>query len=338
MNKNKIVMSAIGGVALLAVLVLGWFVWSAWEEKEEKVGDLESLEANVKRINAGAISPEQASVDAIEENQRKLAGWRDAMLMGMSEGDRVLDTTVTPEAFKRQLGDEARALARLPGGVEGRIVADGFTFGFKGIIDGDKMPERDQLAFMQRQWADIKLFTEQLSQAGAQALLDVAIAPRAAAVSEEETRPRRGARGKKVEEEKKPIADTQSYTLKFQAPPAAFVRALNALVTSARYIVVDNFSFTREDTLAEALGDKDKDTARSSGGGGRRGRRGGAQVAETAEEDAGLRKGLVTDPAKEGPLTVTMTLTTYDFGTKSAEAEQKAVTETGTAKEKEVEE
>ena len=314
MNKNQITMAAIGGIALVAVGVVGYLTYAAWAEKAEKAEDLESAIANARRINAAAIAPKQESVDAIAANAQKLEEWRAEMLALVSAGDFAVDPGATPESFKQKMVVEAREFAKLPGGVNGCIVKEEFDFGFKDYIVGGSMPPRDQLAALQRQWSEVGMVT---------------VGAAAAEPPKEEEAPKRGKAKKgaqKKEAEPRPLAVPQSYELKFTAKPAAFVRTIDACAMVERFIVVDGFSFVKErDTLAEVFGGKDKAEAAAGGGRrGRRGRRGAAEVEQPAPEGAEevSRKGLVTDPELDAPLTVVLKVTTFDFGTAAAEPKE----------------
>ena len=332
MNKNKIIMCSIGGVALVASLVLGYLVWSAWEEKTEKEDDLETAKANVRRINSSKISPEQASLDAFEKNRRDLAIWRDEAIALSSRGDRSPRRDITPEAFKRLLVDEAREEARRPGGVDGKIVKDGFEFGFKDFISGGRMPESSQLDTLQRQWDDVKFFTDILSAAGVSELQEITIAEKKVEAAAQPQQ-RGHKRGAKKEPEKKAVAETQGYELKFTARPLAFVKTINAFAHAERFVSVDSFSCKREDALAAALDEKSSSSDAPATSSRRRRSRRAAEEAENAqqnEESASTnKKGLVIDPGSQAPFIVTMKLTVYDFGTAlvDADAEQKEVQE-----------
>ena len=121
----------------------------------------------------------------------------------------------------------------------------------------------------------------------------------------------------------KPLADAQSYTVEFLARPLALVTVINEFARNERFIVIDSLTFARaEDALGKMLGGKDKEDARSPrtrGRGRNRGR--GAQEDQPAEggEEEVRRKGLVIDPVSDTPFTVTMKITTYDFGTGASE-------------------
>ena len=333
MSKNKIIMSAIGGVAVVIALVLGYLTYAAWEEKEESVDTLESMKARVKKLSNEAIAPSMASVEAINENTKSLAMWFGRAFEVASRGDRTYPTLTVAE-FCNQLRDEVAAARNLPGTKNGKIVAEDFSFGFRDILDEGKLPKADELPVLQRQWGDIKLFTETLSAAGAVQLTRIDKEAPKPAVAEPEPAPtaqrgKKPAQPQKVEE--KPLADSQTYTVEFLARPLALVSAINEFGRNERFIVIDSMTFFRTpDALGDVLGGKDKDEAKPARGRGR-GRRGrGAQEEQPPEggEEEIRRKGLVVDPVSDTPFTVTMKITTYDFGTKpSSEEASSEVTE-----------
>ena len=168
-----------------------------------------------------------------------------------------------------------------------------------------------------------------LSTNGVTELLDVGFAN---VKSEEVKKDEKGKKGQRTKDKgQRPVSDVRSplsfsYVFTFAAKPAAFIRTLNELEASERFITVDSFTFARPvDVIAAALGGDDKKSAeaQSAGRRGRRGRRGTEQPASVAEGGDGTgvaKNGLVTDPLKDDPLTVTMTVTVHDF--RSLEEEQ----------------
>ncbi len=124
---------------------------------------------------------------------------------------------------------------------------------------------------------------------------------------------------------KRPVSDVRgplsfSYVFTFAAKPTAFIQTLNELEASERFITVDSFTFARPvDAIATALGGDEKKPAEAQASGGRRGRRGrrgaeqSAPVAGDGDGTGAGKNGLVTDPLKDDPLKVTMTMTVHDF-------------------------
>ena len=315
MNKNQIVMASIGGVALVATLALGFLAYSSWSDGADAASELEDLKANVKRIANAAVAPEQKSVNAIEANAKTLVDWYAENFDAVKVGDIAPEPNLTKDALKARMVDEARAIAEYPGSADGKFVRAGFEFGFKDIIAGGAMPEADAVAAMTREWADVRFLATTLAEAGA---LELAEVTREGAKSLEPP-PELDAKGrpkkKKKTEEVKPLASVYAYTLVFQARPVAFVKALNALSTAKRFTVVDSLTCRRvEDALASAVADR-KDASAAAPAGGRRGRRGRRAADENTEEAEAQKKGLVVDPQTDVPFTVTMKVSTYDFGT-----------------------
>ncbi|MBP5791246.1 MAG: Amuc_1100 family pilus-like protein [Kiritimatiellae bacterium] len=328
MNRNKIIMLSVGGVAFLAVIGLGAMTYLGWESKTELESDLESAKNNVERINRAAIVPEQKSVDAIKANAKALREWREAAYMLVSQGDRVEDPSITPEAFKQTMVEDARALSALPGVGDSRIVPEEFDFGFKSYIIDGAMPAKEGLPVLERQWREVVAFIKALSAAEVNALVSVVVEPASVAKVEEPEQPRtkKPPRGKKVEKKPDPTV-VQGYSLTFLARPASFVRFLNALALDERFTVVEDFTITRQDdSIASVLGVSKADPAAGGRRSGRRSRR-SEEVQPDADDGAPGKKGLVVDPMREPPFTVTMKIVTYDFGSKAGEAEKKEVEE-----------
>ncbi len=321
MNKNKIVMGSIGGVAAVAALVLGYLTYAAWEEKVENEDTLEGQKANVKRLSNAKIAPSAASVKAIEENHKTLAIWFDKAFDVASRGDKAFPRLTVAE-FCNQLREEAIEKRALPGGVNGKLVDEDFAFGFRELSEGS-LPKPETLPTLQRQWDDIKLFVDTLATNGAVQLVSVEKSDVKAA--EEQPRPAppppRGRNTRQQQVEEKPLADAQTYTIVFLARPLALVKTINEFARTERFIVVDSLVFERAtDALGDALGGKDKEEARPSRGRGRgRGRGRASEEEASAEGESEVRrKGLVVDPVTDVPFTVTMKITTYDFGTKAS--------------------
>ena len=322
LSKNQIVMLAIGGVALVASAVLGYLAFSAYSAKSEAADASESDSAAVRALLGAAISPDTASIAAVKKNSDALAGWTEAALSTASAGDRAVEADVNEAAFKQKLVDEARALSSLPGGVEGKIVKPDFAFGFPDFVTGDKLPEKEKLPQLQRQWADIRTTVELLAGCGIVEISRIepvlAKQPQAGEQQKDAKSNRRQRRRRDAEEEK-PAYTEEKYAIDFRAKPAALVKAVNALATSQRFFVVETLDFAREgDMIGKALGEGDKRGATEQQSSRPRRRRRGDQTgfgeekpADGAEESD---NGVVNDPEKEEPFLVHAVVATYDFG------------------------
>ena len=326
-SKNQIVMLSIGGVSLVVSAVLGYLAFDAYSTKSEAAESSESNAAAVRSLLGAAISPDPASVAAVNKNRDALAGWTEAAVSTVAAGDRVIDADVNEAAFKQKLVDEARALSELPGGVGGKIVKPDFSFGFPDLVTGDKLPEKEKLPQLQRQWGDVSTIVKILSDCGVVEVVRVepGAAPKqqAQASAEPKDAKKSKKRKKKGAEEEKPAYTEEKYVVEFRTRPAALVKAVNALATCERFIVVEALDFSREgDAIGKALGEGDKRGAgaEQQSSRPRRRRRGAAEAefgADAAEQEGAANadnKGIVNDPAKEDPFLVRASIATYDFG------------------------
>ena len=352
LSKNQIVMLSIGGVALVASLALGYLAFSAYSAKSEATENAERDTGAVRSLLGAAISPDAASVAAVNKNRDALAGWTEAAISTASAGDRSIATDVNEAAFKQKLVDEARVMSGLPGGVDGKIIKDVSAFGFPEFVSGDKLPEKDQLPRLQRQWGDVCTLVKTLSDCGATEIVRIEPGVVAKQQAQAPVEPKKDAKkskkrkkGKDAEDEK-PAYTEEKYAIDFRARPAALVKVVNALATSQRFIVVESLDFAREgDMIGKALGDGDKKGAaeQQTSTRPRRRRRGGAEQSEfgadaaTPSVDAEADKGIVNDPDKEEPFLVKAIVLTYDFGS-AAQASGGETAEAEDAKENKEEE
>ena len=339
MNKTKMILAGTGGAIGLVVLVLAFLVWQAFSAKtvasegdeEEGTDGLETVLGRAQSLSRKPVYPSADSVAAIEKNREAIDEWCADGLSLASKGDRIYEKTTAPK-FKTFLIDDAARIAAFPGAVDGKLVKPDFGFGpFKDYIAGSKMPSETELAELQRKWDDVATIAELFATNGVAELLDIQFKAVAKDEGPETKDLRRGKADKKGQRAKGkgqgPESDVRSplsfsYAFTFAAKPAAFIRTLNALESSERFITVEDFAFSRpSDVIVEALGGDEKKTADSQASGrrGRRGRRGGGEAEASANkfagaaEDAATRSGLVTDPLQDAPMTVTLTLTVCDF-------------------------
>lgn len=313
MNKTKITLLSIGGVALVGALVLGFLIYNSWSGKGEKDEEIELLEGDASRLTSLKVFPSQESVKATEANRQAYAEWCDLATSLASAGDMKFEPT-TPASFKSFITDEAKRYSDLPGEIAGRFVKTGFGFGFDEYVLKGALPAAADLPRLQREWYDVSAFLNLLVDGKASSVAELALV-------REEVKEEAPVRGKKkakkgAEVEFKP--DVTRFNVVFTASPAALVSVLNGIAANPRFIVAENFSFARAtDEIAMKLGEK---TAKKQTGG-RRQRRPLAVDESSAESEEPI--GSVTDPATAPDLKVTMRVAVYDFRTKSVTQDEK---------------
>ena len=347
MNKTKMILAGTGGAIGLVVLVLAFLVWQAFSAKsvalegddEEGVEGLETVESRAQSLSRKPVYPCKESLAAIEKNLALVEDWKKEGLALAARGDKVFGAT-TPPAFKTFLVSDAKRISELPGGVAGKLVKPDFAFGpFKDYIIGGVMPEESKLAELQRKWDDVATVAGILSKCGASEIVDVQFAE-VKKTEENQANDAKGKRQKKSNNQTIKQSDNSfSYVFTFLVRPPAFVRTINELTSSERFITVDAFTFDRaSDVIAAALGGDEKKKEEASASGGRRGRRGrlGAEAVqekpqEAGEEAAALKNGIITDPLLDEPFKVVMTVSVHDFRSREGKTEANAE-EKGAAK------
>ena len=321
MSKPKIVLAAVGGVIALVSLALGILIWSEASGRAEKSDDLNAATSSANTLMAKPVYPGPKGVKALESNRVEYAAWSASARELAAQGDRSFERTTAP-AFKSFLVEDAHRLAELPGGVEGKLVKPGFAFGFSSYITEDKMPADADLANLQREWYDISTVVKALAVTGVVEIADVVRQTKAPVPEEQDAAAARKAkkrRNAKAEEEaaaKAPLVST--FTVVFRAKPQGLVNAVNAIVSSDRFIVVDEMSFAREeDELANLLsGETKKENAPSRRLSRRRNRFAEAEAEDDDQPKGLVAGGIVTDPARASLLKVSMTFSVYDFRTR----------------------
>ena len=293
MNKTKVILSATGGTIVVAVLAMAYFVWNSYAAKiaaaegdeDEGVDGLEQVIARADSLSRKRPYPGEDSVREIVSNREAVVAWREGAFSLASRGDRPVMPT-TDAAFKEFIVGDAKRIASLPGD-GGHIAADDFDFGpFKPYISEGKLPSREELPVLQRQWDDFATVAETLSTCGAVRITAFAFKVAQKAVEPEnnkrQSRSSRGGKKAQKPDARKSEASgpsLQTYSISFQTRAPAFVKILNALGTLERFVVVDDFSFAREtDVVAAALGADEKKESSPQPGRRRRGRRATEQV------------------------------------------------------------
>lgn len=330
MKNPKIILAVTGGVCALAVLAVAVWAYCAWSAKtaalegddEASIEGLEPMLAKADGLLRKKPFPGAATLRDISSNRTQLVTWCEEAQHLASAGDRVYAKT-TPAAFKTFIVSDARRLMALPGAANGSLTKKEFTFGpFKEFIAEGRMPSEEKLPELQRRWDDVVSVIETLAVSGIAELTDVAYKSAQAEEAQQQTankakkNKRRAAPAKKTAKtDAKSVEPAAfSYVFTFTTKPAGFVKAINALETGSRFIVIDDFSIVRErDQLGETLGADSKKQNETSARSSRRGRRGRAQEVKVEDSNAGKKSAVVTDPVEEAPFKVTLTLTVYDF-------------------------
>ena len=318
MNKTRIILASTGGVIAVGVLATAFLLWSAVSKRtaafegDEESDGLESVVSQMASLMNKKPYPDKANEKQLQANRQAFEDWSRCVRAAAAQGDWLADGDCTPAQFKEIIGRDAKALSDPSKKDPAAIVTPDFAFGpFKDYL-ADKMPARDVLPRLQRQWYDITSLITLLSTNGVIRLTDLQVVERQAPEVDAKAKSKAKVKSKAADEEKKPSIET--YRLAFQAKPADLVNVIRALSFQRRFTVVESFGFVRErDAIASAFGIGEKKEAAAASGGGRRRRRQSAVESEKPEEKRA--SGVVFDPETDATLNVGLTVSVYDFRT-----------------------
>lgn len=333
MNKNKIIMAAAGGVALVVVLAVGFLTFSAMSEQTEINNKIEEFLGTIaEATDSEKITPNEKSISEIEASTKAIDAWYDKSLQLIKEGDIVSMAGISPSLLRKRMSDDIDELSKLPIKFTEAFQRDDFIF--KRFIYGGEMPEAEKILAYERQWQDITILVRSLANCGAAELVSVKVVVNTDEDAKNDKKGKNKNKKKKVENKDEGPYSIQAYQIVYRARPAAQIKFLNDLASCKRFVTTQNLSFFHiDDPIVAALtGEVKADESKSARGRGR-GRNRARAEEENKEEGPKAKTGFVFDVSNGGLLEITLDLATVDFKT-GAEA-QKAAPQEEAATEKE---
>lgn len=320
MSLSKQQIAGFVGVGVFVVLAggLGYMLWDAISQRQNAEANLAGGQDSFRSYNEADVFPSLKSIAAVQSNKASYTAWQETACAFAARGDRSLPGE-TPPIFKQRLQSEVRRLAQLPGGVDGKISASTFLFGFDQYLgEGGVLPAEPDVPRLASQLDLIAHVVELFAEAGVhdvRAIQRIEAAKKDANADDEKPvkAKRKKAKAKDAGDEDAPKTTCLEYAIEFSTRPAAFVSVLNALTADERFIVVKGFSFKEtSDLILERIAAAEAvEAAKNSPNVGRRGRRRGG---DAKPEEAKKVDRLVVDPESDAPIQVNMTLAVYDFG------------------------
>ena len=309
------------GVFVLCAGGLGFGAYLAWSGRCEAEEELEAAVSGFRSHYEAAVFPSKCSLDSVLSNKVSYTDWHASALALAARGDRKFPVELPP-IFKQRLQREVRRMAALAGGVEGKIAAPAFLFGFEQYLgEGGVLPQEQDVPRLTVQLDTITQVVDMFAEVGVLEVKAIRRIEQKAASEEEDDGARRPAKAKKGagKEADAPQETCLAYAFEFTARPAALVAVLNRLTSCPRFMTVKNLSFRETaDVIVEhlnAVENAKNQKASGRGATGRRGRR-GAATAESAAQGAAEAavNPLVVDPELDAPIQVNFTLEVRDFG------------------------
>lgn len=302
MNKNKLVMAAVGGAGVAIALVVTVLVVM-------KSSDLSILRDNIKSNSQSCESKRGTTraVGAAMEKERKALEELSLETYCSLTNGVVVGEVPERTALQKRMHAAYDRYKKLPADSPRKIIAEDFSFGPFGEYIKGTIPAEKDAATLARRWGDVSEMTDLLVQVRATQLLDVKILTKKvdepSSVNSRNNR-NRNPRSRNAGKESAPkyACSEETYELTFLARPAALVGFLNGVADSKRFIVVDSVKFFQNgDPLLKMIGADAKEDARKK------------KEDIEDKDDNSLNKICVTDPATTEPFTVTVKVTTMIF-------------------------
>jgi len=332
LSKQQIIGAVGGGVFAVGALTLGWFLYSAWSGKGEAEEQLANETDSFSRYYNAAVFPSKASIESVKSNATNYAAWYDTAMTLAAQGDKLMPEE-TPPIFKQRLQGEVRRMLNLEGGMDGKIAASSFLFGFEQYLgEGGVLPSAADVPRLAVQLDTISRLVDAFAEAGVfevRTIVRVENKGDEKAEGEgEQSSSSKKSSAKQAKEEKGPKIAKQTYMFELTARPEAIVATLNKLTSCQRFVVVRDLALKGSDVIVERLSAAEKAKADAAAGNGapkavssRRRTRGAAALlapADNPELQAAVAR-IVSDPESDDPMLMKFTVDVYDFGRGVAE-------------------
>ena len=331
MKRQQIVLIACGSVFGLVCLGVGWFLFSAMSAKNAAADSRNSAYDNLKSIYNAKVFPSKENIARIKTDEKTLEAWLNSASNIIHKGDLQIDKE-SPTGFKQLLQSTVRSLSAHSGSVSGKIVANGFNFGFdKYLGESDSLPAPEHVDRLARQLKIIELVCKELYGAQILSLDKVDRETFDGAQPGESKTNRSEDMGKKRKNKRNAdgashnrsgalnempsegpshsagLFSKQRFVFGFKARPEAFIDVLNRLAAMDLFVVVSDVSFQKTDDLLTKHEAKKTDSKKKSAT---------SPLGEaTAVDPASIphTDRIVTDPELEAPVSVELAIDVYSF-------------------------
>lgn len=323
-NRQQGIVIGVGAVLGVACLVLGALFFMALSTSSGAAEQRDQAYEQLKALYQAKVFPSDANIKRIKEDQVVLEAWATEASNVLSRAAiRVED--LSPVRFKQELQQTVRELVaeKSPAG---KFVTPDFKFGFDRYMDSDSLPQKSDVAQLAQQLKLIHLVVRELFASNIGKLTVVerdvfeadaadkksgssSATPRrsaAAAARRPGQTPATGAAAAETDA-MSPVLSTmltrQKFTFGFQAKPSALIAALNRLAAMDAFLVVSGVEFIKAEDSILIAEQRKKEAAKA------------AEEAKTSAASVTAPPGdrTVTDPGREPPLNVKLSVDVYLF-------------------------
>lgn len=326
-NRQKGIVIGLGAALGVACLGIGVLFFMALSTSQEAAEQRDLAYEQLKSLYQSKIFPKPENIKRMKDDQVALEAWATEVSNLLAKASVKVDD-LTPVRFKQELQKTVRELAGAKSAAGKPYVAPDFKFGFDRYLgDSDSLPQTADVAQLAQQLNLIQALVRELYAANIAKLTSVerevfeADAAEKTGVRPRPTRPTSAFKkpGQNPASGATPtVSDTmnpvlsamlarQKLTFGFQAKPSALMGALNRLAAIENtFAVVSGVEFTKtEDSVM--LAEERKKAAAKAAEDAR-----ASSAAAAAVSDA-TRDRVVTDPEREPPMNVTLSVDVYLF-------------------------
>ena len=321
MKRQQIILIVCGSLMAVVCLGAGWFMFSAMGAKNDAAEARNQAYKELQGIYSSKVFPNDENIARVKQDEKALELWLGTASNLVHKGDLHVEKE-TPPSFKQKLQSTVRSLSAHPGSVNGKVVANGFNFGFdKYLGESASLPMQEHVDHLTQQLVIIDMICKELYAAKIMALEKVereAFEEQGTVQKAQEDTGRNNKRRRRdepaghavkaaVASRPSPSSDSftkQRFSFVFKARPDAFVDALNRLAAMDLFVVVAETEFRKtDDPLTKREGKKkDKEDAAA-----------GTAAAAVDPATVPHAERIVTDPELEPPVSVKLDIDVFSF-------------------------
>jgi hypothetical protein len=323
-NRQKGIIIGVGVVLGVACLGISVLFFKALSTSREAAMQRDSAYEELKSLYQAKVFPKQENVKRVKDDQKELEVWEASVSNFLAKSSIKADD-LTPVRFKQALQNTVTSLASRKSATLKPFVTDDFKFGFDRYLgNSDSLPQTADVPQLAQQLHLVQAVVRELFDANITKLTVVEREVFEAGAGERQpgrpgsSRPPRptpafrlgqntatatDVKGDGVPPVLSSLLTRQKMTFGFQAKPSALMSVINRLVAMDAFVVVSSVEFTKAQDAVLVAEERKKAIVKAL----EESKAKGATAPATLE----ARDRLVTDPEREPPLDVTLSVDVY---------------------------
>jgi hypothetical protein len=323
-NRQKGIIIGVGVVLGIACLGISVLFFKALSTSREAAEQRDLAYEQLKSLYQAKVFPKEENIKRIKDDQKELEAWESGVSNFLAKSSIKADD-LTPVRFKQALQNTVTSLASRKSATLKPFVGEDFKFGFDRYLgDSDSLPQTADVSKLAQQLHLVQAVVRELFDANITKLTLVEREVFEAGAGERQpgrpgpSRPRspgvvsRPGQNNSTATDGKgdgenPVLSSlltrQKMTFGFQAKPSALMSVINRLVAMDAFVVISSVEFTKAEDAVLVAEERKKAIVKAL----EEAKTKGAAAPAALE----VRDRLVTDPEREPPLDVTLSVDVY---------------------------